>query len=427
MAGYVRQSEADIIPGEIVRSSPLNAEFNAIAGAFATAGHSHDGTTGNGPKLTLSSISSYNTVASTDPTTTSDSGQGYEAGSIWINTTNDIAYICVDASVGLAKWERISDDNIYLGPSATAPTVNLDGSALYAGQLYYNTVSQRLNVYDGAAWGTGIESLPSQTGNAGKVLTTDGTVVSWAPRVNVQTFTSSGTWTKPANCTTVQVKVIAGGYGGSGGAKRENDQTAKSGGDGGQGGSARINTFLASALTSTVAVVVGAGGAGGAGAATFGAGTAGSPGGTSSFGSYIVAGSGLIPYVLDSDIPDQIYGGGIGGEGGTVAVGIGSNGFNGYGSMYGGPGGGGGGAYDASNVTPHAGGTGGVYWLTGAVSSGTGGAGATPSSAATNGADGTRYGEGGGGGGGVRYAGGSGGNAGRGGNGYQGYVEVISW
>lgn len=55
--------------------------------------------------------------------------------------------------------------------------------------------------------------LPSQTGNAGKFLTTDGANnVSWAtpgePVSGNATFTSSGTWTAPANVTTVTVSMI---------------------------------------------------------------------------------------------------------------------------------------------------------------------------------------------------------------------------
>ena len=48
-AGYVRQAAADIVPGEVVKATPLNNEFNAIRDAFAAStGHSHDGTTGEG-------------------------------------------------------------------------------------------------------------------------------------------------------------------------------------------------------------------------------------------------------------------------------------------------------------------------------------------------------------------------------------------
>ena len=44
MAGYTRQSIADIINGADITAPPVNAEFNQLAAAFhGTTGHSHDG------------------------------------------------------------------------------------------------------------------------------------------------------------------------------------------------------------------------------------------------------------------------------------------------------------------------------------------------------------------------------------------------
>ena len=45
MAGYTRQSSAQIVSGEVVSAAPLNAEFNQVLSAFdETTGTSHDGT-----------------------------------------------------------------------------------------------------------------------------------------------------------------------------------------------------------------------------------------------------------------------------------------------------------------------------------------------------------------------------------------------
>ena len=54
MAGYSRQSVADIISGEVVKAAPLNAEFNALRDAFAFAtGHVHDGSSTSGAYVGL--------------------------------------------------------------------------------------------------------------------------------------------------------------------------------------------------------------------------------------------------------------------------------------------------------------------------------------------------------------------------------------
>ena len=48
-----------------------------------------------------------NLAAGAAPTATDDSAAGYAVGSLWIDTTNDAAYICVDATAGAAVWKQI--------------------------------------------------------------------------------------------------------------------------------------------------------------------------------------------------------------------------------------------------------------------------------------------------------------------------------
>jgi hypothetical protein len=42
--------------------------------------------------------------------------------------------------------------DVYLGAFSTDPTLDNDGNALTAGDLYFNTVANRLKVYSGSAW-----------------------------------------------------------------------------------------------------------------------------------------------------------------------------------------------------------------------------------------------------------------------------------
>jgi len=52
MAGYTRQSSAQILSGEIVSAAPINAEYNQIVNAFDNStGHKHDGTVAEGPPI----------------------------------------------------------------------------------------------------------------------------------------------------------------------------------------------------------------------------------------------------------------------------------------------------------------------------------------------------------------------------------------
>lgn len=117
---------------------------------------------------------------------------------------------------------------------------------------------------------------PSTSGN---VLTSNGTTwISSIPSggsVNVQTFTASGTWTKPSTGTMVAVLCLGGG---GGGGRSADDNT---GGVGGLGSNACFAIFNKADLASTVSVTVGGGGGGG------GYSSAGGTGGNTSFGALI--------------------------------------------------------------------------------------------------------------------------------------------
>lgn len=135
MAGYTRQSAASIINGENITAPPLNAEFNQLESSFNdTTGHAHDGTTGNGPKIDLTtSITGFlpaehggfggknNYVATTNPGVGDDTNDGYAVGSVWYNVPDDRYWVCVYAAAGAAVWleNRFIDTNGDIAPFAT--------------------------------------------------------------------------------------------------------------------------------------------------------------------------------------------------------------------------------------------------------------------------------------------------------------------
>ena len=88
----------------------------------------------------------------------------------------------------------------------------------------------------------------------------------------IQTFTASGTWTKPTGCKTIKVTVVGGGGGGG----NTTTSSSYSSGGGGGGGGTSIQ-FIDVSAVSSVSVTVGSGG------------SSASSGGTSSFGAYCSA------------------------------------------------------------------------------------------------------------------------------------------
>jgi hypothetical protein len=53
-----------------------------------------------------------NYTATVDPTVNDDSGDGYDVGSLWCNTSSKQAFICTDASVGAAVWIQITGSGL---------------------------------------------------------------------------------------------------------------------------------------------------------------------------------------------------------------------------------------------------------------------------------------------------------------------------
>ena len=107
MAGYTRQSVADIIANAVIKAAPVNAEFNAIRDAFAlSGGHRHDGNSSEGAYVPL--------IADTDA-----------LNKVVVDTTNN--RISFYSEVGAAAVEQlriqdgaivpVTDDDIDLGTS----------------------------------------------------------------------------------------------------------------------------------------------------------------------------------------------------------------------------------------------------------------------------------------------------------------------
>lgn len=75
-------------------------DADAIAGAAAGT-YAGDFTRTSGTAI---AVKKHNMAGTTAPAVTDDSASDYAVGSRWIDTTNDRAYVCVDASVGAAVW-----------------------------------------------------------------------------------------------------------------------------------------------------------------------------------------------------------------------------------------------------------------------------------------------------------------------------------
>jgi lysophospholipase L1-like esterase len=278
-----------------------------------------------------------------------------------------------------------------------------------------------------------------------------------SPQVDIQIFTASGTWYKPARAYSYEVILIGGG-GGGGSGRTDGAGTDRYGGGGGSGAGIVLGRGMASLLSATESVTVGAGGAGGNVRTGIGNGNSGTVGGFSLFGPYQALGGnfggggqaalgapGAASTLRSGSFPvfaTSLSAGGAGSNSAGTAASTSSAAAL--------PTGGGGGAGLNTSNTQAAGGVGGTMGLTGGIMTpaftggtagasggGTGGNGsATPYWAGTGGGGGgssSALNSGAGGNGSSFGAGGGGGAAaydtlysGAGGNGAPGFVMVTT-
>jgi hypothetical protein len=275
---------------------------------------------------------------------------------------NNLAALFTDSSGATAPTVTVAFQD-WIDTSGTDPLWKKRNAANNA-WITLGTISASTIAFEG--------TLPSQSGNAGEYLTTDGTVASWAAITAAgqllrapQVLTSGVSYTAPANCTSIYVEAVGGGGGGGG------TNGGGGGGGGGAGGYCAKYFTVVAAVSYTYAI--GAGGTGGpalsgnsgaGGNTTFTVGgttiTAGGGGGTSVEGP---GGTGGTCTNGDLNIDGGAGGGSSaapGGSGGNSFFGGGAQGLfssNGIAGTSGG-GGSGGGSTTAASRTGGAGGAG---------------------------------------------------------------------
>jgi len=146
MSGYTRQSSSDLVPTAVVRSSPLNAEYNKIRDAFTfdntgVTGHKHDGSSDEGSYVPLiADLDALNKVA--------------------INTANNRVGFFVEVSSAAVEQVRLSDglfvpvttNDIDLGSTgAKFKDLHLAGDANVAGDV--NVTGALVGAVTGAVTG----------------------------------------------------------------------------------------------------------------------------------------------------------------------------------------------------------------------------------------------------------------------------------
>lgn len=257
------------------------------------------------------------------PSITDFTGSGITEGEFKAALTGLHAYLV--GAIGSAGTQSAS--LAALGAILGAGSVSKSGTysvvAADRGKIIECTGTWTLTLPDASAVGNGfavvvanvgtgnitLDPYASQTldGQATKIVPTRQTVICTAVSGNwitvsgggsgvgllrVTTFTSSGTWIKPADCRAILVEVKGGGGGGSGGTLVSGGGLSDFRSAGRGGGEGRFSIAYTASPAGSYVVTIGAGGAGGLYDPPSGSGN-GASGGTSSFGALASATGGL--------------------------------------------------------------------------------------------------------------------------------------
>jgi len=165
LAGYVRQSSADIIPTATLRAAPINAEYNKLRDAFAvSSGHKHDGSIGEGGYIPLiGDVDALNKVSIN--TSTNQIGVFVEVSNAAVEQLrfSDGAIIPVitnDIDLGTSGLEF---KDLYLDGTAHIDTLDVDINGAVAGTF---TIGSTLGV-------TGTTTLSTANITTGVITSVD--------------------------------------------------------------------------------------------------------------------------------------------------------------------------------------------------------------------------------------------------------------
>ena len=130
-------------------SEASTSATNAASSATAAASSATTATT----KASEAATSATNAASSATTASTQASNASTSASNAATSATAaDTAKTAAQTAQAAAEAAADNFDDTYLGAKSSDPTVDNDGDALTAGDLYFNTTSNVLKVYNGSSW-----------------------------------------------------------------------------------------------------------------------------------------------------------------------------------------------------------------------------------------------------------------------------------
>ena len=148
-------SNTDVAKWDLIvdAASATTSASAAAASATAAATSATAATTNGAAQVTLAAAQvALATTQAGNAATSATASATSATSSATSATASDTAKTAAQAAQAAAEAAADNFDDTYLGAKSSDPTVDNDGDALTAGDLYFNTSSNLLRVYNGSSW-----------------------------------------------------------------------------------------------------------------------------------------------------------------------------------------------------------------------------------------------------------------------------------
>ena len=133
-------------------TSATNASTSASAAATSATNAATSETAAAASQSAAATSATAAATSATSAATNATNAATSATNASTAQTAAETAQTAAEAAQAAAELAADNFDDTYLGSKSSDPTVDNDGGALNAGDLYFNTTSNTLKVYSGSAW-----------------------------------------------------------------------------------------------------------------------------------------------------------------------------------------------------------------------------------------------------------------------------------
>lgn len=146
---YIANTSHTSSGSQPISSNADSAKWDLLVdAASATTSATNAATSATNAATSATNAASSATTATTQASNASTSATNAASSA----TSASTAQTAAEAAQTAAEAALDNFDDIYLGAKSSDPTVDNDGDALTAGDMYFNTATDRMRVYSGSAW-----------------------------------------------------------------------------------------------------------------------------------------------------------------------------------------------------------------------------------------------------------------------------------